>query len=1472
MAQSSHTFRVFVSSTFSDLKAERNALQDKVFPRLRELAVSHGCRFQAIDLRWGVSEEAALDQQTMKICLGEIERCQKTSPRPNFIVLLGDRYGWQPIPSEIHADEFEQIIPLVMKEEKNLLEQWYRRDDNAVPPVYPLQPRTGEFIEHERWELVETKLRQTFQSAIKKISLSSDAALKYTTSATEQEIVAGALNVLDANEHVFCFLRDIKGMPDDVSATSFRETEPEAARKQVALKKRLKKQLSGNVHEYTAQWQGDGPSQEHLDQLCEDVYAELSKVILAETGKLEKVDSLDAEITAHEAFGKDRARVFIGRADILKAIEKYISGSDPHPMAIWGASGSGKSALMAKAIEEAQKSGLDVLYRFIGATPESSNGRALLESLCKQISHRYGADESTIPSEYKDLVQEFPKRLALAKPDKPIMIFLDALDQLSDSDNARGLIWLPAELPPNVHLVASTLPGECLQVSEGKLPAQNRLEVQPMSVEDGKSILGKWFEDIRRRLQNKQEKHLLDKFKKCALPLYLKLAFEEAKLWKSYDDLPELSGDIPSILRDLFNRLSRESNHGQVLVSRSMGYLAAGKNGLSEDELLDVLSMDNEVLTDFQRRSPKSPKVERLPVVVWSRLYFDLEPYLTERSADGTSLLAFYHRQMSETVNAEYLSREDKPKRHQILARYFGKKPLQIEQETKKTPNLRKLSEQPYQQTHGELWGEVKITLTDFDFQELKNRFFSTYDLETDYQMAISFWNGNAEEKEVINAIEECLRLGAHHIRNAPELFFPHLYNHLIWHKSQEVHRIFTTAAIGRQNWLCMVQDPNPNPYPNLNILEEQTSPILTIAITPSGEKVVSGSSDGIVRIWDLTSGRLVRALEGHAGRVIDVAIAPDGQRVVSTSWDKTIKIWDLQLGCVQRSLREDTNITNVVVVTPDGHQIISGSTDGSINIWDLYTGSLLNSLGERSTGEATVAQMVAAPEAIAVSFDGHYAVSSSQGEVIKIWDLYTKRLLRSVENAGHPIAITPNGQRFISASRGGNIKIWGLQNGQQLHSIDDPDLLTWTSIAITPDGQQFISGCVEGTIKIWDLSNGHLLRTIEGSRMMSPGSIDGHTGEVSDIAVTPDGQKIVSGSGDKTIKIWDLHTGHLLQTLGVKPANVKTRNKHSDILHRSLEGHKKEVAAVAIINSSASAENGEEAGQIVLSGSSGSREETSIRVWNLRDGCFIHEFEEQSGITSIAVTPDSQRVITGALNNQTEIFDLHTGHRLQSLQETPTLNSRYDNRITSVVVTPDGQLIISGSSLWSDYGGEKNTNVIYIWDLATGSLINTLEGHTKYISAVAVTLDCQQIVSASWDKTIKIWNLKTGSLTRTIEGFSGLTALALTPDGKQVISGSVDSAINVWDLHGGNLLNTLPARYGEYVSALTVSPDGQQVIYCVDNLVRRWDIKSGECQALFANDATVLSLALSPDSCWLACGDKIGRVWIFEWIEPFII
>ena len=104
------TFRIFLSSTFGDFQIEREALRVRVWPILRDFCQIRGSDFQVVDLRWGVSESAGLEHKTMKICLDEIAHCQRLSPRPNFLILVGDRYGWRPLPSAIPMTEFEQVL------------------------------------------------------------------------------------------------------------------------------------------------------------------------------------------------------------------------------------------------------------------------------------------------------------------------------------------------------------------------------------------------------------------------------------------------------------------------------------------------------------------------------------------------------------------------------------------------------------------------------------------------------------------------------------------------------------------------------------------------------------------------------------------------------------------------------------------------------------------------------------------------------------------------------------------------------------------------------------------------------------------------------------------------------------------------------------------------------------------------------------------------------------------------------------------------------------------------------------------------------------------------------------------------------------------------------------------------------------------------------------------------------------------
>ena len=539
MTPQARTFRVFVSSTFSDLRAERNALQERVFPRLRECTGKHGFRFQAIDLRWGVSEQASLDQQAMNICLGEIERCQQISPRPNFIVLLGDRYGWMPPPSQIPAAEFVKIIQHIQDEEDaKFLGKWYLLDNNAVPAEYRLKARHkgGEYEAYAAWQPVEVRLQQILAHTAMELFADHDQILPYNASATEQEIAAGALQVGEASEHVFCFLREIKGLPQVFNAQKFQseikerlqdtfgDASPEPTivgyirelfklapgasasdfedlidtlqdqapnaslesdflslvrgwlgdftakdfqdlderdwsldlkshSSQKKLKEELRSHVPDNTYRYQAEWNGKGITTAHIEQLCEDVYDSLSRIMVQEIENAPQLtiginveslisadETLDDEGNLHRSFAEERLKHFIGRSEILKKIEGYIGSGENRIMAIYGTGGTGKSALTAKAILNVKISypGVQTVYRFIGATPGSSDGRFLLENLCREISRRYAADEGEIPLDYRELVPEFGKRLSFTTKDKPLILFIDSIDQTRYSAGGKG--------------------------------------------------------------------------------------------------------------------------------------------------------------------------------------------------------------------------------------------------------------------------------------------------------------------------------------------------------------------------------------------------------------------------------------------------------------------------------------------------------------------------------------------------------------------------------------------------------------------------------------------------------------------------------------------------------------------------------------------------------------------------------------------------------------------------------------------------------------------------------------------------------------------------------------------------------------------------------------------------------------------------------------------------------------------------
>lgn len=800
MSTAAQTFRVFVSSTFADLRAERDALQREVFPRLRELCTLGGARFQAIDLRWGVTEEAGLDQRTMAICLEEIDRCQRMTPKPNFVVLLGDRYGWRPLPREIPAGEHERVKTWAAEhgtsKDRERLARWYELDENAIDPVFFLRPRTEEFEDRTAWAGEERELHDLLMRTTD--DLGPHERLRYTLSATEQEIVRGSPK---AAGHMFSYLRQLQSsggaplasdLPAGDAAKDFLDLVETAAGfvldetandRIQELKERLRTDASNPHHDYTASWDGSGAtmdrighlpsrldacldllvdqpdavdeliamirskytpaddaaSEQKADGLCIDVWIDLASVILDEMASAATVKPLDREIDAHRRFGLERIafadeahaeEFFVGRSEVLGSIRRYLLAPDRKLLAVVGDPGSGKSSLLAKAVKDAREEGEKppgavIVERYIGATPESSDIRALLSSVAQEIANQY---ERPVPeaNDYQGVVRELRRLLDEApSAERPLWLVLDALDQLSSGQRAQELIWLPAAPPPHVAIVVSTLDGhDCHAALQAKRPEPQIESLGNLSKDEGTRLLRSWL--ARAGRNPKQFDRVIERFMASdGSPLYLKLAFEEARRWRSEEPAAhtDLSVGVDALIKnDVFTRLAdKRRGHGSELVEGSLGLLAASRFGLAEDELLDLLSADTAVMAEFGA-SPSADKVDTLPVVVWSRLYLDLEPYLNERESEGVVVLGFFHRQLREAAENTYANVQTAPARHAALGTYFRRRSDPTGDGAWTGGYARGLGELPFHLTEaGEARSqELFDTLTDFTFLERK--------------------------------------------------------------------------------------------------------------------------------------------------------------------------------------------------------------------------------------------------------------------------------------------------------------------------------------------------------------------------------------------------------------------------------------------------------------------------------------------------------------------------------------------------------------------------------------------------------------------------------------------------------------------------------------------------------------------------------------------------------------------------------
>ena len=685
MPNQTKIFRVFVSSTFSDMKEERRILQNDVFPKLEKYCEERGAKFQAVDLRWGVNEESQLNQKTIDICLNEISRCQKLSPKPNFLVLVGNKYGWQPIPPRIPEEEMVQILSMLSGSNLELIQKWYKLDTNAIPAEYVLLPRNKEDRKYPEWRKVEKMIRITLREAVDHLKFSDIQRVKYFTSATHQEIIRGALSPPEDGEnpedHVVAMVRNIKDFPEGAVegfVDVVDETTDAYSKSQLAdLKIELDRKLGNHCIPYEATWVNDKSRIDDKTTFANDVFESLIKIIKQRINKVANLDDKEREFRLHEDFKEVLTHFFRGREGTLETIHQYFTGPEGNVMSLIGKSGSGKSSVMAEATRQIEEKypGAIVVYRFIGATSASANIISLLTGICGQIAREFDVTLESLTGEGREkslyeingLTELLNKCLALGNEQKPVILFLDALDQLSDTDNARSLFWIPMKLPSHVKLIVSSLP----ELEEAlKQTFLHHLPVLPEA--EARQILDQWFNSINRKLTTEQYEEVINSCTKSGMPIYLKLAYEISREWHSWDADFLLKDDVKDIINHYFDQLQVE--HTEEFLEHAISYMLCGRyQGLAENEILEVLAFDEKYWQHFLDHSHKEHKQElielkakledpkresrgfmKIPIAVWSRLYLDLEPFLTERDADGVPIITFFHRQFNEVLRERY--------------------------------------------------------------------------------------------------------------------------------------------------------------------------------------------------------------------------------------------------------------------------------------------------------------------------------------------------------------------------------------------------------------------------------------------------------------------------------------------------------------------------------------------------------------------------------------------------------------------------------------------------------------------------------------------------------------------------------------------------------------------------------------------------------------------------------------------------
>ena len=505
------------------------------------------------------------------------------------------------------------------------------------------------------------------------------------------------------------------------------------------------------------------------------------------------------------------------------------------------------------------------------------------------------------------------------------------------------------------------------------------------------------------------------------------------------------------------------------------------------------------------------------------------------------------------------------------------------------------------------------------------------------------------------------------------------------------------------------------------------------------------------------------------------------------------------------RILQEHTERVHGVSITFDGKYAVSGSNDNSLKLWDLQSGECLKTIRPHID---YLKSLDATPDLNLVATSG-----GSQDPIIRLWnykDLEPRGELNGHTDRVNSLKMTPDGQYIISCSNDDTVKVWETKSRQCIadfhkHTADV------VCVDISLDGTIGVSGGYDNAIYIWDIPGKKCIQVFE--------DIDdlGYA-----VKLSADNKILYSCSGydDKNIKVaikvWDVDSGNCIKT---------------------LDGHEYAINCLEVTHD----------GKFLISASM----DKTIKIWNLNTYSCIKTIEGHIGpVRCLKLTPDMKYIISGGGGK----YDITV--RIWDIFKSKLASEEFGlyRNINHLQFSASGNYILNSSR-----------KVLQFRDPETGEITNELSGHKDFIKQVRMNREGTRIISASLDKTIRIWDPKLKECTDILEGHSdGILDMAVSRDQKKMVSCGWDKQIIEWDLENKKKIKIYEGHGNSIVNIAYIKNDEHILSIGSDDMIKLWDASSGKCLDTFQNQIQITSgITLdSKDNLYLGYMDGSIQSW----------